>query len=90
MINTLLFFSTVIGFLIIFFTFWFIKKHREKVKLRLSLTYNLLLIELPKPSATQSQQEPKIKIRLFLKLLYLTTESKFISTLPALKKILIF
>jgi hypothetical protein len=54
---------TTLGFVIIFLSFWLIKKIAEKKKLNLAFNYVLLLIEIPNYSLTQiSSQEPKLKI----------------------------
>ena len=54
---------TTLGFVIIFLSFWLIKRIAEKKKLNLAFNYVLLLIEIPNYSLTQiSSQEPKLKI----------------------------
>ncbi len=73
---------TSIGLLVIFLSFWFVKKHREKTLLNLSLSYALLLIEIPRYSQTV---DSKIKL-----IEELTSFENFLASFSVLKNPIVF
>jgi hypothetical protein len=77
----------ILGLLIIFLTFLFIKRLKDKINIRLSLDYSLLLVEFPKSIVlpSPSSSDPKIKI-----IEELTTFENFLSSLHKFKNPIVF
>jgi len=77
----------ILGLLIVFLTFLFIKRLKNKINIRLSLDYSLLLIKFPKSIVlpTSTSQDPRIKI-----IEELTSFENFLSSLGKFKNPIIF